>query len=115
MEYQLVGDGNTYALRSDFDAGCDEISPGSHLGRHLLEQLFGRNLNRYYMGPGENAYKFRWTEQSEPTYEVAVYSRTARGRLLAAWELSLKPSVRRLRDRFVRNFPPPSARDKDQA
>lgn len=101
MEYQLVADGAAYALRSDFDAECErmQISPGSHLSRHLLEQLFGKGLKRYLMGPGNNAYKYRWTEQAAPTYELTAYADSLRGRSLAGWELKLKPALRRLRER----------------
>ncbi|MEO8751352.1 MAG: GNAT family N-acetyltransferase [Casimicrobiaceae bacterium] len=99
-EYQLVADGNVYALRSDFDADCEQTSPGSHLSRHLLEHLFGRGLERYLMGPGSNAYKLRWATASEPVYEMTVYGRSARGRLLLFWELAVKPPLRRLRERL---------------
>jgi CelD/BcsL family acetyltransferase involved in cellulose biosynthesis len=98
MEYQLVADGNAYALRSDFDARYDHISPGSYLSRHLLERLFGMRLQRYLMGPGQNLYKYRWTEQAEPVLEGAVFSNTPNGRALAAWTLNLKPALRKVRD-----------------
>jgi CelD/BcsL family acetyltransferase involved in cellulose biosynthesis len=101
MEYQLVADGRVYALRSDFDAEFEEISPGTHLNRTLLQQLFGRGLQRYYMGPGENPYKHRWTEQVEPVQAVTAYGRTMTGRWLAAWETTLKPLARSVRDRFT--------------
>jgi len=100
-EYQLVADGNVYALRSDFDAAYEEISPGTHLNRVLLEAMFGTGLERYYMGPGENAYKLRWRDGDEPVFLVTVYGKTARGALLAAWETTLRPLLARLRDRFV--------------
>jgi CelD/BcsL family acetyltransferase involved in cellulose biosynthesis len=101
MEYELVADGDVFALRSDFDAECErlQISPGSYLSRHLLEQLFGRGLKRYFMGPGNNAYKYRWTDQTAATFDMTVYSGALRGRLLGAWETSLKPAIRRVRDR----------------
>jgi CelD/BcsL family acetyltransferase involved in cellulose biosynthesis len=101
MEYQLVADGSAYALRADFDAECErlQISPGSHLSRHLLERLFGKGLTRYFMGPGNNAYKYRWTEQAAQTYELTAYSDSFSGRSLATWELKLKPVLRRLRER----------------
>ena len=102
MEYQLVADGNVYALRSDFDARHESNSPGAHLGRHLLEQLFGRGLNRYLMGPGENQYKYRWAEGAEPTYEMTVYGHSPRGQALAAWEIGIKPIIRTVRDRIVK-------------
>jgi CelD/BcsL family acetyltransferase involved in cellulose biosynthesis len=101
MEYQLVADGCVYALRSDFDAEFEEISPGSHLNRTLLQQLFGRGLRRYYMGPGENAYKHRWTDQVAPVHAVTAYGRTLTGRWLATWETMLKPFVRGVRDRIA--------------
>lgn len=100
MEYQLVANGRVYALRSDFDAEFEDISPGTHLNRCLLEQLFGSGLRRYYMGPGNNAYKHRWAEQVEPVEELTVYGRSVEGRRLAAWETTLKPLARTLRDRL---------------
>lgn len=102
MEYQLVADGRVFALRSDFDAAFDELSPGSHLNRHLLERLFGRGLSRYCMGPGDNAYKQRWADGSEPVSELSAYGRTITGRWLGLWETRLKPVARRLRDRLSR-------------
>ena len=101
MEYQLLDAGNVYALRADFDAECEEISPGSHLMRTLLESLFGKNLQRYYMGPGENPYKTRWTEEGDALYELVVYGRTWRGHLVRFWERQLKPLVRRARAAFA--------------
>jgi len=101
MEYQLVYGGDVHALRADFDTNCKEISPGSHLFRHLLERLFGHGLRRYYMGPGENPYKKRWTDKGEPLRRVTVYNRTLRGRLAWFREVVLKPILRTMRDRFT--------------
>ncbi len=103
MEYQLVADGNVYALRSDFDAEFDEISPGTHLNRVLVQQLFGRGLHRYYMGPGNNAYKLRWTDEAQPVQELIVYGSALAGRGLALWETTLKPMAIGLRDRLRRS------------
>jgi CelD/BcsL family acetyltransferase involved in cellulose biosynthesis len=97
MEYQLVADGEVYALRSDFDISREELSPGSHLSRCMLEGLFGHGFKRYYMGPGENAYKYRWAESLDPVYSMSVYGRSFRGRALAAWERRLRPALRRVR------------------
>ena len=104
MEYQLIGDGNVYALRSDFDANYDSLSPGSHLGRCMLETLFGQGLRQYLMGPGENEYKYRWADETDPVFAMTVYARSLRGRALAIWELTLKPVARRARDRIRSRF-----------
>jgi CelD/BcsL family acetyltransferase involved in cellulose biosynthesis len=99
MEYQLICDRIVYALRSDFDADHEALSPGSHLSRCMLETLFGRGLHRYLMGPGDNAYKYRWADATETVLAMTTYAPSLKGRALAAWELSLKPAARRLRDR----------------
>jgi len=102
MEYELIHDGDVHALRADFDAGCTDISPGSHLFRHLLERMFGRGWHRYYLGPGDNPYKLRWTKQEEPLGCVIAYNRTWRG--MHAWlrDEWAKPRARALRDRLRR-------------
>ena len=100
LEYQLADGANVYALRADFDAKFEEVSPGSHLMRTLLEALFGENLHRYYMGPGENAYKARWTDEFEPLDALLAYGKSFRGRVLHVLEETLKPRARRLRDAF---------------
>jgi CelD/BcsL family acetyltransferase involved in cellulose biosynthesis len=114
MEYQLVADGCVYALRSDFDAEGERLnlSPGSHLSRYLLEKLFGRGLERYFMGPGNNAYKYRWTDQAAPTHEMTAYADSLRGRSLASWDLTLKPAMRRLRDRIRARQPTPAPQEE---
>ena len=100
MEYQLVADGDVHGLRSDFDAGFETVSPGSCLNRHLIERLFGRGWRRYYLGPGDNAYKHRWADRVDPREALTVYGRTLVGRALAGWEITLKPLTVRLRDRL---------------
>jgi CelD/BcsL family acetyltransferase involved in cellulose biosynthesis len=103
MEYQLVAYGNVFALRSDFDAEFEDVSPGAHLNRCMLEGLFGRGLRRYYMGPGNNAYKHRWAEEVEPVQELTVYGHTLAGRAAAAWETTIKPMAVSVRDRLLRS------------
>lgn len=103
MEYQLVADGNVFALRSDFDAEFEDVSPGTHLNRCMLEGLFGRGLRRYYMGPGNNAYKRRWAEEVEPVQELTVYGHSLVGRAAAAWETTIRPMAVSVRDRLLRS------------
>jgi CelD/BcsL family acetyltransferase involved in cellulose biosynthesis len=98
MEYQLVHDGDVHALRADFDADCTDISPGSHLYRHLLEQLFGRGWRRYYLGPGDNPYKRRWTRDEEPMTRITVYNRTWRGGQAWLRDRWMRPTLRAARD-----------------
>jgi CelD/BcsL family acetyltransferase involved in cellulose biosynthesis len=105
MEFQLVFDGNVHALRADFDAAREEVSPGSYLFRHLLESLFGHGLACYFMGPGENAYKARWTDKGAPVCIADCYNWTTRGRLLRVWAVSLKPKLRRIRNALAGTRP----------
>lgn len=117
MELQLIDDGCVFALRSDFDAAYESISPGSYLNRHMLARLFGRDLRRYLMGPGENTYKYRWADESEAVSTMTIYGHSMRGRWLAARELALKPAARRIRDllRPVRSRESPETSNPDDA
>lgn len=99
-EYQLEYRGRVYALRADFDRAREELSPGSYLNWKLLEQLFGAGLGAYYMGPGNNAYKARWTEGGEPVHRLTAFSPSLRGRGLHLLEQRLAPLARAARDRF---------------
>ena len=97
MEYQLAYQGNIHALRSDFDAAFGELSPGSHLNWILLQQLFEKGLDRYYMGPGNNAYKLRWTEAGAPLCRLTAYSANWRGLLIYWMNQKIRPAARRIR------------------
>jgi CelD/BcsL family acetyltransferase involved in cellulose biosynthesis len=97
MEYQLISSGEVFALRADFDQTLEAISPGSYLSVQLLQQLFASGLRRYWLGPGPNPYKARWTEQSETLYRVSAFSRTARGRLYRLNEQIVRPAARKVR------------------
>jgi CelD/BcsL family acetyltransferase involved in cellulose biosynthesis len=100
MEYQLVYQGKVHALRSDFDASLDRLSPGSFLFRHLIERLFAGKFAQYLMGPGDNAYKLRWSAEGHPLRRVTIYNRTAAGRLAHWIDQRAKPILRPLRDRL---------------
>ena len=119
MELQLIDDGCVFALRSDFDAAYEAISPGSYLNRYMLAKLFGRGLRRYLMGPGENIYKYRWSDDAEPVSTMTIYGHSMRGRWLAARELVLKPAARRIRDVFrpsrSKEASPPETSNLDNA
>jgi CelD/BcsL family acetyltransferase involved in cellulose biosynthesis len=100
MELQLIADGTVYALRSDFVAEHAQVSPGTYLNWKLLERLFAEGLTSYYMGPGENAYKLRWTREGAELARLRAWSPTLRGRALHLWDTRLKPAARTLRDRL---------------
>ncbi|MFA9461273.1 GNAT family N-acetyltransferase [Thiohalorhabdus sp. Cl-TMA] len=83
MEYQLIYQGKVYALRGDFDEQYSNLSPGHHLNYRILQGLFEEEeLETYYMGPGRNGYKLRWTDEYEGQGNLTVYGRTLRSRLL---------------------------------
>ena len=100
MEYQLHCDGHIHAMRADFDDHFKSISPGTYLNFKMLEALFGGSHSRYYMGPGNNPYKSRWSEAGEPVQALISYSPTMRGRAGALWS-EVKPRLKTWRDRLT--------------
>jgi CelD/BcsL family acetyltransferase involved in cellulose biosynthesis len=108
-EYQLAANGHVYALRADFVAESDDVSPGTHLFRTLLESSFGRGLARYHLGPGDNPYKRRWSDGGTPMQRAIVYNRTWRGLFERLKEEAARPALRAVRDRFRRGHAGPPA------
>jgi CelD/BcsL family acetyltransferase involved in cellulose biosynthesis len=109
MEYQLTYGGSVHALRADFDAALEQVSPGSYLFRHLLERLFQHGAAQfpdgaaqYLMGPGDNAYKMRWTSDGHPLQRVTVYNRTPSGWLAWFVDQRAKPVLRAMRTHLRR-------------
>jgi len=96
MEYQLVYRGAVHALRSDFDASLEHVSPGSYLFRYLLEHMFDNRVSLYLMGPGDNAYKARWTSDGKPLCRTWSYNRTFAGRSAHWIDQLAKPALRPL-------------------
>lgn len=100
-EYQLVHAGRVYALRADYRRDYEEASPGTYLSWQILQRLFGKSLTHYYMGPGNNAYKERWSEHVDPLIEMRVYASTPKGRLLNLLRERARPLAKRLLRRPV--------------
>ncbi len=97
MEYQLIYGGDVFALRADFDQSLETISPGSYLNLQVLQRLFASGLRRYWLGPGPNPYKARWTDRSETLYRVSGFSPTLRGRLCRLNDQFVRPVAREVR------------------
>jgi CelD/BcsL family acetyltransferase involved in cellulose biosynthesis len=100
MEYQIVYDHQVHALRADFDDEYKNLSPGSYLSHRLVEGLFANGFKRYYMGPGKNSYKTRWSKTGDMLHTLTAYAPTLRGRAVALWPNDVKPKLRTLRDRL---------------
>lgn len=96
FEYHLVHKGCVYALRADYRRDYEDASPGTYLNWQILQQLFAQPLVHYYMGPGNNAYKERWSESADPLFEMRVYASTARGKLLNLLHEHARPLAKRL-------------------
>ncbi len=93
MEYQLVVDGLVYALRADFDDRFADLCPGTYLNFHMLEGMFARpGLHRYFMGPGNNPYKTRWSPSGDSVHTLTGFAPTMRGRAGKLW-FGIKPKL----------------------
>ena len=101
MEYQLVVEGVVHALRADFDDRLSKLCAGTYLNFLMLERMFAEpGLRRYYMGPGNNPYKTRWSRSGDPVCTLTAFAPTMRGRGSKLW-FDIKPRLSTLKDRFM--------------
>jgi CelD/BcsL family acetyltransferase involved in cellulose biosynthesis len=99
-EYQVQSNGTLYALRADFNAEAEAVSPGASLNLRIIRSLFERrDVQQYNMGPGANPYKVRLATGSQETHNFSIYAPTQYGRMLHGFETRLFPALRRLRDK----------------
>ena len=103
-ELQLEHKGCMHGLRSDFRTDLGELSPGTYLNWKIIEGLFDQGLGVYYLGPGENPYKRRWTDSGTPLVRLDAWSPSLRGRLRRALQRWLRPGLRKARDRLQRLY-----------
>ena len=80
MELQLAYRGHVHALRSDYPESLGEHGVGRYLFWKIVESSCGRDLRRYWMGPGDNPYKSRWAEDEAPRERLTGFSPSLRGR-----------------------------------
>lgn len=98
-EYQLEAAGRVHALRADFDGTLpSELSPGTHLSEEIIRSLFERSgVHQYDMGPGDNAYKQRWSTGAHEYTRLLIFRPGARGAFLHTLASRVVPGLRRLR------------------
>lgn len=99
-EYQMVYERQVYALRSDYLQQYAALSPGTYLNWQILQNLFQQNMQTYHMGPGENAYKHRWSNENPPVYTLCAYQNNWLGKLLKAVEQQVIPRMRPLKQKI---------------
>lgn len=96
MEYQLEYNGVISGLRADYDPQFERYSPGTLLNRRIIEQLFDSEARLYFMGPGSNDYKMRWSEKEIQLNNLVAYGLSAAGRTVCCIELYLRPFAKRI-------------------
>ncbi len=83
-EYQLHIHNQCFALRSDYHADYQHLSPGDFLQHAILKACFESNTcHAYYFGPGLNPYKKRWATHRLPLIQCTAYQTTWRGKILS--------------------------------
>jgi len=100
MEYDLIDRDKVWAIRSDFDEGAKNLSPGTYLNYAIAKHFMATGLKEYDMGPGANEYKVRWTDQYHPVAACTIFNRTLYARTLFWLEHRMIPILRAVKERF---------------
>ena len=76
VEYHLEYKRKTHAMRGDFDESWDNLSPGSVLEAHIIEQCFKNDLLEYDFCGLPFGYKLRWTNILHERSNLLFYNLT---------------------------------------
>jgi CelD/BcsL family acetyltransferase involved in cellulose biosynthesis len=99
FELHLVHAGTAFGLKTGYDCDAEELGAGTYLDQSIVQHYFeAGNVREYDLLGDAAAYKLRWTSRVREYARLSLYGRSSRGRLLAAWNLVLKPALRPLRD-----------------
>jgi len=94
FEVHLQWERQSVPLKACFHPRFAELSPGSLLEEHALEAIFRGGEADVYDLLGDAAfYKMRWTDRVRAHYEVFIFNRGSRSRLLEALEFRLRPHL----------------------
>ena len=104
MELQLEFEGTVSGLRADYDTAYDEYSPGTLLNWRIIEALFSRDVDYYALGPGNNQYKLRWSEESTDLKSLSVFGNTLAAQTVRILSTRIHPMLRRLKAMLSRIF-----------
>ena len=93
-ELQIYFGNVVYALRSDFEPDAADLSPGTYANWQVIRSLYDLPVRAYYFGPGENAYKKRWTQSGAPLRRITAYPSHPLGQALGSMETRVLPWLR---------------------
>ena len=97
MECQLIHNSVVSGLRSDYDQRFHEDSPDTLLNWKIIEALFDGDATYYSLGPGSNAYRMRWAEETRELHSLQLFAPSFRGVLLRSIDMYVRPHMKKVR------------------
>lgn len=94
FEYHIHHGDKIYALIADFIEEHRELSPGSVLDYHIMEQIFKNGRYIYNMGSGNSFYKANWTDEGLKTVNFSIFKKSLYCTALFTIENKIAPQIR---------------------
>jgi CelD/BcsL family acetyltransferase involved in cellulose biosynthesis/GNAT superfamily N-acetyltransferase len=93
-EYHLNYENKDFALKADYDEQFAELSPGSILDRHVIENAFKEEKNEYDLGSGSAFYKTNWADHMRSHTNIFIFKNNTKGFFLYSIEFRIINFVR---------------------
>jgi CelD/BcsL family acetyltransferase involved in cellulose biosynthesis len=96
FEYHLRYKDKIHALLADYDETYDDLSPGSVLDYHIMQNILSEGNCIYDMGSGQNFYKLNWTNSTRKHVRFSFFRNTISGELLYMGKSKIIPFLKQL-------------------
>lgn len=96
FDYALECGTSHLALKTSYDEGFANVSPGQLLTEEVVRSCIRRRLGEFDLLGDESPSKMEWTQKLRAHHWLYVFRDSAKGRLLRAAKFSLVPAAKKL-------------------
>lgn len=94
-EYHLTAGSIEYALKSEYDKEFSDLSPGSVLDAHVVEEVSEGFTKRYDLLGYKEIYKTRWSNTTDKYIRIYLFKRNFIGSIYHFFEFRLRDRLRK--------------------
>jgi CelD/BcsL family acetyltransferase involved in cellulose biosynthesis len=83
-----------YWYKPTFDPAYGQYSVGSIHLRDSIEYAIGENITEFDLLLGDEPYKMRWTAKKRSVFNINLYNKSIKSKIMKIWFTTVKPQLR---------------------